>query len=236
MIKNKLMNNEQENKIVEYESNGQKVKLSPSIIKNYLVNGNGTVTDQEVVMFLNLCKFQKLNPFLREAYLIKFGTQPATLVTGKDAILKRAYRNEKYAGSLAGIIVVNQDGAIERRVGTFKLEDEELVGGWAKVFIKDYEQPVENEVSLDEYVGRKSDGEINSQWKNKPATMIRKVALVQALREAFPEELQAMYDSSEMNLDIDDLPTNNIEQDSIKEADYEETMPKDDFFQEESNV
>ena len=27
MIKNKLMNNEQENKIVEYESNGQKVKL-----------------------------------------------------------------------------------------------------------------------------------------------------------------------------------------------------------------
>lgn len=72
------------NKTVEYECNGQMVKLSPNIIKQYLVSGNGRVTDQEVVMFLNLCKFQKLNPFLREAYLIKFGSQPATIVTGKE--------------------------------------------------------------------------------------------------------------------------------------------------------
>lgn len=236
MIKNKLMDPKQESKIVEYESNGQKVKLSPSIIKNYLVNGGGNVTDQEVVMFLNLCKFQKLNPFLREAYLIKYGTQPATLVTGKDAILKRAYRNENYAGNVAGIIVVNENGELERRTGTFKLKDEELVGGWAKVFIKGYDQPIENEVSLDEYVGMKSDGEINSQWKRKPATMIRKVGLVQALREAFPEELQAMYDSAEMNIDMD-LPTNEINQEEIQEAEYTETVEKvqkeeenDEFF------
>ena len=236
MIKNKLMDPKQESKIEEYESNGQKVKLSPSIIKNYLVNGGGNVTDQEVVMFLNLCKFQKLNPFLREAYLIKYGTQPATLVTGKDAILKRAYRNENYEGNVAGIIVVNENGELERRTGTFKLKDEELVGGWAKVFIKGYDQPIENEVSLDEYVGMKSDGEINSQWKRKPATMIRKVALVQALREAFPEELQAMYDSAEMNIDMD-LPTNEINQEEIQEAEYTETVEKvqkeeenDEFF------
>lgn len=236
MIKNKLMDPKQESKIVEYESNGQKVKLSPSIIKNYLVNGGGNVTDQEVVMFLNLCKFQKLNPFLREAYLIKYGTQPATLVTGKDAILKRAYRNENYAGNVAGIIVVNENGELERRTGTFKLKDEELVGGWAKVFIKGYDQPIENEVSLEEYIGLKSTGEVNSQWQKKPATMIRKVALVQALREAFPEELQAMYDSAEMNIDMD-LPTNEINQEEIQEAEYTETVEKvqkeeenDEFF------
>lgn len=236
MIKNKLMDPKQESKIVEYESNGQKVKLSPSIIKNYLVNGGGNVTDQEVVMFLNLCKFQKLNPFLREAYLIKYGTQPATLVTGKDAILKRAYRNENYAGNVAGIIVVNENGELERRTGTFKLKDEELVGGWAKVFIKGYDQPIENEVSLEEYIGLKSTGEVNSQWQKKPATMIRKVALVQALREAFPEELQAMYDSAEMNIDMD-LPTNEINQEEIQEAEYAETVEKvqkeeenDEFF------
>lgn len=236
MIKNKLMDPKQESKIVEYESNGQKVKLSPSIIKNYLVNGGGNVTDQEVVMFLNLCKFQKLNPFLREAYLIKYGTQPATLVTGKDAILKRAYRNENYAGNVAGIIVVNENGELERRTGTFKLKNEELVGGWAKVFIKGYDQPIENEVSLEEYIGLKSTGEVNSQWQKKPATMIRKVALVQALREAFPEELQAMYDSAEMNIDMD-LPTNEINQEEIQEAEYTETVEKvqkeeenDEFF------
>ena len=80
------------NKVVEYECNGQMVKISPNIIRQYLVNGDGRVTDQEVVMFLNLCKFQKLNPFLREAYLIKYGSQPATIVTGKEAITNRAMR------------------------------------------------------------------------------------------------------------------------------------------------
>lgn len=237
MIKNKLMNQTQESKIVEYESNGQKVKLSPTIIRNYLVNGGGNVSDQEVVMFLNLCKFQKLNPFLREAYLIKYGNQPATLVTGKDAILKRAYRNENYAGNIAGIIVAGENGEIERRTGTFKLPDEDLVGGWAKVFIKGYGCPIENEVSLDEYIGKTKEGEVNSQWQRKPATMIRKVALVQALREAFPEELQAMYDAAEMNLDFE-LPQNEIAQNNISEAEYAESTVEesnDDFFQQDNN-
>ena len=62
---------EQEKGVTEYECGGQIVKISPNMIKRYLVNGNGAVTDQEVMMFLSLCKFQKLNPFLREAYLIK---------------------------------------------------------------------------------------------------------------------------------------------------------------------
>ena len=33
-------------KAIEFEVGGQMVKLSPSIVKNYLVNGNGNVTDQ----------------------------------------------------------------------------------------------------------------------------------------------------------------------------------------------
>ena len=33
---------------------------------------------------------------------------------------------------------------------------------------------------------------MNGQWSGKPATMIRKVALVQALREAFPARLGAI--------------------------------------------
>ena len=92
-VKNRLAAQHANAKVVEYECGGQLVKLSPNIIRNYLVNGNGNVTDQEVAMFLNLCKFQKLNPFLREAYLIKYGSQPATIVTGKEAITKRAMRS-----------------------------------------------------------------------------------------------------------------------------------------------
>lgn len=195
-------------KPVEYKCGEETVKLSPTIIRNYLVNGGGNVTDQEIVMFLNLCRFQHLNPFLREAYLIKFGNQPATIVTGKDAITKRAMRNPKFAGQQAGVVIYHpEDGQLEYRNGSLLMADEQLVGGWAKVYVKGYDVPIEAVVSYNEYVGTTKDGTVNSQWSKKPATMIRKVALVQALREAFPEDLGGLYASEEMNIDLDETAT-----------------------------
>lgn len=187
-----------------YKANGEDVKLSPTIIRKYLVNGDAqNVTDQEVMMFLTLCKFQHLNPFLRECYLVKYGNSPATIVTGKDTFTKRASRNPSYKGKQSGIIVLNRDtGAVEEREGTFRLPNEEVVGGWAKIFIKDRE-PEYNAVSFDEYAGRKKDGSLNSQWASKPATMIRKVAVVQALRDAFPDDFGAMYSPEEMGDVVD---------------------------------
>ena len=80
-----------DNQLVEFSANGEKVKLSPAIVRNYLVNGNGQITDQEVVYFINLCKSQGLNPFIKDCYLIKYGnTTPAQMVVSKDVFLKRA--------------------------------------------------------------------------------------------------------------------------------------------------
>lgn len=185
--------NQPKSDLVKYNANGEEVQLSRSLIKNYLVNGNGAVTDQEVTMFLSLCKFQHLNPFLREAYLIKYGNSPATTVVGKDVLLKRAMRSEKFDGLSAGVIIINNDGKLEEREGTFVLDNETLVGGWAKVQIKGYAVPFYTSVSMKEYSTGKSN------WLTKPATMIRKVAVAQALREAFPEEMSALYDASEMD-------------------------------------
>ena len=42
---------------------------------------------------------------------------------------------------------------------------------------------------------------MNGQWSKKPGTMIRKVALCQALREAFPQTLGGMYDLAEVDVD-----------------------------------
>jgi uncharacterized protein CbrC (UPF0167 family) len=44
-------------------------------------------------------------------------------------------------------------------------------------------------------------------WKTMPATMIRKVAIVQALREAFPETLSGMYSEDEI-IDSNICPKN----------------------------
>ena len=148
-------------------------------------------------MFINLCKFSQLNPWLREAYCIKYGTEPATMVVGKEAFMKRAELNPQFDGFEAGIIVANENG-IEYRAGTTYMKDEEIIGGWAEVYRKDRSHSTRAEVSFEEYAARKKDGSLNSQWSKKPATMIRKVALVQALREAFPAALGGMYSAEEM--------------------------------------
>ena len=178
--------------------------LTADTVRNYLVSGNGNVTDQEVVMFIELCKAQHLNPFIREAYLIKFGSAPANIVVGKDVFVKRAYRNPDYEGMRAGIVVVDKTGDVKEREGSLKAPGETLIGGWCEVYIKNKKHPIKSIVSLEEY------SKAQSTWKSMPMVMIRKVAMVTALREAFPEDLQGMYDASEMQNVPDNLPEREI--------------------------
>ena len=190
---------QQNEQVVKFEANGMEVKLTPSMVRNYLVSGDKEkVTIQEVAMFMNMCKFSKLNPWVKEAYCIKYGNEPATMVVGKEAFQKRAEANPNYDGSEVGIIVLNNDtGEVIYRKGTLKLPDEQIIGGYAEVWRKDRSHSTRIEVSFDEYAGRKKDGTLNSQWGKKPATMIRKVALVQALRESFPSAFGGMYTAEE---------------------------------------
>lgn len=219
-----IMNNKQElqnNLAVVYEVDGQQIKLTPKIVQDYIVGTSAQITMPEFKMFTELCKVRGLNPFLREAYCIKYSNKtPATIVVGKDAILKRAVLNPKYNGMKSGIIVTNENGEEKKRTGTFKLPNETLVGGWAEVFRKDWENSIEASVSLEEAIQRKSDGEPNSNWTKQPATMIEKVAKVRALREAFVEDLGGMYEAEEMNVDLPELK----EEDRIIVQDEEDNL------------
>lgn len=183
--------------------------LTADTVRNYLVSGGGNVTDQEVVMFLELCKAQKLNPFVKDAYLIKYGNQAAQIVTGKDVFIKRAYENPNFDGMRAGVVILKKDGSLEYREGSLKLANETLVAGWCEVYLKDKRCPAKAVVSFDEYAGRKANGQLNSMWANKGATMIRKVAQSQALREAFPSEFRGCYQKEELGAEYD-APTTEI--------------------------
>lgn len=191
--------------IVKYETPNGEVQLDKQTIKNYLVSGDADrVTDQELELFINLCKYQKLNPFLRDAYLVKFGDKPANMIVGKDFFIKRASANENFKGYTAGVIVLGKTGNIEERPGSFYAKEvEKLVGAWCKIEKADGSE-FYHTVAFDEYNTGKS------TWVKLPATMIRKVALVQALREAFPEDYQGLYDSSEMGVNEEVLPTDGI--------------------------
>jgi len=211
-----------------YEANGVPVELDAQTVKNYLVNGNGEITDQEIAMFINLCKYQGLNPFLREVYLIKYsGNQPASIVTGKDAFTRRAAQIEECKGWSAGVAVVTKKNEYVEREGTIVLPEERLVGGWCEVLRDGWQKPFKVSVNLNEYNTGKS------MWAKMPATMIRKVAIVQGLRDAFPDKFQGMYDQSEMgtdgNLPETEIPQNPDEQpiDKAKKKAIGELIGKD---------
>lgn len=208
-------------KPVSYQVNGQEVNLTGGMVKSYLTRGNETVTDQEIVMFINLCRYQKLNPFLNEAYLVKFKGAPAQIITSKEAYMKRAFEHPKFDGLKAGIIIKRGDEVMELE-GSFSLPGDILLGGWAEVYVKDKSHPYVTKINVEEY----SKGQ--ATWKAMPKTMIRKTALVHALREAFPENLGTLYTDDEgIDKTVEDDVAMEIEQNANKQViDIEESAPQ----------
>lgn len=182
--------------VVRFNVAGEEVELSQAIVRAYLTN-EPTVTNEEVGFFIAWCKMQKLNPFLKEAYLIKFKGSPAQIVTGKEAFTKRAEANEDYEGMVSGVIV-ERDGETIELEGCYYKSTDVLTGAWAKVFRKGRKFPTVSKVRLEDYDQKQS------IWLKKKGTMIVKVAEVQALRAAFPSQLGAMYSTEEMG--VQDIP------------------------------
>ena len=208
---------------VVYNVGDNEVKLTPKIVVEYLTGGNN-ITLPEFKMFSELCKARGLNPFLKEAYIIKYGNSPAQIVVGKDAILKRAILHPDFDGREQGVIILTKDGETVERKGTFYLATDTLVGGWAKIYRKNWKYPVYVTVSFNEVAQTKRDGNLNQQWATKGATMVEKVALVRAAREAFVDDIGGMYDADEMGVE---LPAVTIEQE-------QEPEKQEDVFEEQA--
>nr|DAI63850.1 MAG TPA: RecT protein [Caudoviricetes sp.] len=180
-------------------ADGQHFTVSFGDVRNFIC---AKATDAECKIFLETCKQYRLNPFTKEAYLIHYDNNsedtPSTIVLGKNCYMQMAERHPAFDGFEAGIIVLDTEaGQLDHREGSIVYEGEELLGGWAKVYRKDRTRPSYEEVKLAEYDTGKS------LWNGKKATMIRKVALVHALREAFPSTFGTLYDESEVRVDAE---------------------------------
>ena len=175
---------------VSYKTDRGDVELNAQAVRSLL---NDKATDAELELFLKICQYQKLNPFIREVYLVKYdASKPASIVVGKDTFTKRASEHPQDNGFSAGIIVVRGKEVLELE-GSCPWPGDSIIGGWASVSRKDKALPYRCKVSMVEYNANQS------SWKKMPATMIRKVALVQSLREAYPDIFAGLYDEAELS-------------------------------------
>lgn len=190
-----------EKMLIEYRSQGGvDVRLTPQMVVDYLVQGNKqNVLMEEIVYFMHVCKARKLNPFIKDCYLIKYGNDPAAIVTSVDYFRKNARKADDCEGWKAGIIIKHEPLKIERREGNFILPDEELVGGWAQGKPKGWAEAMLHQINLEPYVKKTRDGRITRFWaKERQPDMIAKVAECQLLRKLWGEESTGMYAPEEM--------------------------------------
>lgn len=164
---------------------GDKLFLDKPTVQKYLTN-NVEITDSEFNNFFQLCKANKVNPFLKEAYIVKYGSDPATIVIDYKVLQMSAELNPAFVGMKTGVIVMDKDGNAKEREGGFVLPNEILVAGWCEVSRNDRQTPTKCYAMLSEFRQVKKDGTPNKNWAGKPTFMIIKVAKAQALREAFP--------------------------------------------------
>lgn len=174
--------------MVKWEADGVELSADAEKIRAALNLGNA-VKDDEIGLFLALCQARGLNPFIGDAYLIQYGGKAQTVVS-QAAMLRRAAQDPDYQGLESGCVVQTADSVIMDS-GGIVWPGQTLIGGWARVHRRGWIVPVYVQVSLEEYSQR------GGLWKDKPATMVQKVARVHALRQAFPERLGGLYDSDE---------------------------------------
>jgi phage recombination protein Bet len=167
------------------DEHGTEVSLTKDDVVKY-ISTDESITDKEVVQFLNMCKYLRLNPFLKEIYLIKYKGSPATYVVSYQSFLMRAEDNPNFDGYETTL-----EGKVPGLTAT------------AIVYRKDRAHPVKVTVSYSEAVKQDSNGKPLSQWRNMPEWMLRKVALARALKEAFPTAIGnvvvAMNDGGDIN-------------------------------------
>jgi phage recombination protein Bet len=202
--------------------NVDKIKLSVRIIQNMIAvptKSGRTCSDSEAMKFAMLCRARRLDPFQGDAFLIGYDTQNGpqfNLITSHQALLKRAELHPEFDGMQSGVIVRGTEGGEPRdREGDFHLEEEILIGAWAKVFFKQRKIPSTDRIALKNFA-KTYNGKLMGRWNDDPEGQLVKCAEASALRKAFPTMCGGMFlrqemESSMLGESIGSLPMPSLE-------------------------
>lgn len=158
-------------------------------------------TDMDMIYCMKVAETFNLNPILKQIFFVERSANidgrwitKIEPLAGRDSFLTLAHRSGKFAG-------IESECSIKQ---TAVLQDGEWVTknelvATARVYRTDNDRPFCAEVEYSEYVQRTKDGSITKFWRDKPKTMLKKVAESQALRKAF--DISGLYSVDEVGDD-----------------------------------
>ncbi len=184
--------------IAPQDAFGKLTRPQVELIKRTVARG---ATDDELRLFIQVCKGAQLNPFLRQVHLVKRwdskeGREVGAIQVGIDGFRAVAESSGQYAGNDDPIygeekeIEYTRDKAIKKMmaptkatVTVYKLMEGQRMAFTATARWEEY------------YPGPK----IGFQWHIRPYLMLGKCSEALALRKAFPKLLSGMYAAEEMD-------------------------------------
>ncbi|MEM9450236.1 MAG: phage recombination protein Bet [Cyanobacteria bacterium P01_E01_bin.6] len=150
-------------------------------------------TDEELMLFGQVCNRTGLDPFARQIYAIKRGGKnpKMTIQVSIDGMRLAASRSGNCAGSES--FWCGTDG---QWVDVW-LKDECPAAAKTHVYLKGCERPFVGVARFDSYK-QEYGNSLSGMWAKMPDLMIQKCSEAKALRKAFPAELSGIYSTDEM--------------------------------------
>lgn len=154
-----------------------------SLLKSTIVPP--TATEDEIKLFIMICKKYNLDPFSKEIVMTKYQTKDGyktNFITTRDGYLKIAMQDPGFDGIIS--FVVKEGDEFEIDAGSLQVKHKfgskrgEIIGAWAMARHRN-RPPVIVFVDFKEYVQN------TPVWRQYPSAMIQKVAEVSALRRQF---------------------------------------------------
>ncbi|MEM2120610.1 MAG: phage recombination protein Bet [Archaeoglobaceae archaeon] len=170
-----------------------------ALLKSTIVPASAT--EDEIKLFVLLCKKYNLDPFTKEIVMVKYQARDGfrtSFITTRDGYLKIAMQDENFDGIMSAVVREGDEFEIDAAKlevrHKFGIKRGPIIGAWAVARHKK-RPPVIVFVDFNEYKQN------TPVWNQYPSAMIQKVAEVAALRRQF--NISGLVAQEEINEEIE---------------------------------